>query len=200
VSVLFDQARGLQSGDRVFAGERTVGEVEAISLGAENRIAVRLRIRQEFRNMVTDQSRFVVRRDPQRQPANGVELLAGRPGGRPLPDGAQVEGSSGLSALLDRSGQGIREMASKFQEEMDRWEREFRQLPEKEWVRELEKQLELWGRELEKGGAGARERFRRDVLPRMEEMLRQLRERLEDQRREREAQPLERKLEELRGT
>jgi hypothetical protein len=199
VTVVFDQTKGLQAKDRVFWDKKTIGEVKALEPKPDGRIAARLRIQEDSRGMVTDQARFLIQPDPERDGHRAVEMILIGRGGKPLPDEAEVEGASPLSAALEQGSREIQDWAKRFQEEVDRWEKELGQLPKKEWYKQLERQMEDWRKDLEKGGAEAQQRFQREVLPRLEDALRGLKRWLEEQGRGKDAQPLEKKLDELKG-
>ncbi len=198
VTVLYDQSRGLQPGDRVLMGADAVGQVEKLTLNPSGQVAVALRIKAESREKVTDRARFLIQSDPQRPGHRAVELVQVGQGGRPLADGAEVKGASSLSVLLERGGQELSDWARHLRDERERWEKELRQLPDKEWYRQLERDLESYGKELERGGEDLRRYLDREILPRLEDALKELRKRLEREGKGREAEPLERKLEQIK--
>ncbi|MFP3871181.1 MAG: hypothetical protein ACLFVT_09925 [Syntrophobacteria bacterium] len=197
VIVLYDRAGGLESGDAVFWKEESIGKVESVEAKSEGSWAVHLRIREEFRQAVTDQCRFFVQDDPQQQGRKAVEMVRLSEGGKPLTDGAVVKGSSSLSLLLESGNRELQAWARLLQEELERWEEELRRLPEREWYRHLERQMEQFAREMEDAGEQARRYFREEVLPRLEESVRELKKRLLEQDMEEDAGVLEVKLQEL---
>ncbi len=77
-------------------------------------------------------------------------------------------------------------------------EKELRELPEKEWYKELERQIDYWSRELGRASEETRQYFKSEVAPRLEEMLRELRKRLRELGRERDVEVLQIKFERLK--
>ena len=84
------------------------------------------------------------------------------------------------------------------QQELERWQKELNQLPEEEWYKELEHQMDYWLSEMGQAGVETRRYFRKEVLPRLKEAVRELKRRLRKLNKEEEADILEIKLEELK--
>jgi hypothetical protein len=198
LKVLYDRADGLRSGDRVVHQGQTVGEVESVTGHPQGRVAVDLQISSSFRGKVTDQSRFLITEDPRRPGVRFVEVIHLAGGGSPLADGAEVEGSTALSLELERTRRALQAWSDLIQKELGHWEKELRELPEKEWYKELERQLDYWSRELGTAGEETRQYFKSEVAPRLEEMLRELRKRLRELGRERDMEILQTKFDKLK--
>ena len=198
LKVLYDRGDGLRSGDHVVHQGQTVGEVQSVALGPQGRLAVDLRISRSFRDKVTDQSRFLIKEDPERPGDRFVEVIQLADGGRPLADGAEVEGSTALSLEFERTRRALQAWSELLQEELGHWEKELRGLPEKEWYKELERQLDYWTRELGRASEETRQYFKSEVAPRLEEMLRELRTRLRELGKDRDVEILQTKLEKLK--
>lgn len=77
--------------------------------------------------------------------------------------------------------------------------KKLRELPEKEWYKELERQLDYWSRELGRASEETRQYFKTEVAPRLEEMLRELRKRLRELGREKDVEILQTKFEKLQS-
>ena len=75
LTVLYDYAQDLQPDDRVLWKEQTIGKVQSITRNPEGRIAVRLQIKRDFQQMVTDNSRFLILDDEQRKGHQSVEMI-----------------------------------------------------------------------------------------------------------------------------
>jgi hypothetical protein len=199
LTVLYDYAQDLQPDDRVLWQEQKIGKVQSITRNPKGRTAVRLQIKRDFQQMVTANSRFLIRDDEQRKGHQSVEMILLAEGGNPLPDGAEVEGSTYFSLQLERGKRGLKAWSELMQQELGRWEQELSQLPEKEWYKELEREMEYWAGELGQASAETRRYFREQVLPRLEEAVRQLRKRLRELGRgEQDVEILEIKLDELK--
>ena len=119
-------------------------------------------------------------------------------GGNPLPNGAKVEGSTYLSLQLERGSRGLAAWSQLLLQELERWQKELNQLPEEEWYKELKRQMDYWLSEMGQAGVETRRYFREEVLPRLEEAVRELKRRLRELNKEEEADILEIKLEELK--
>ena len=83
-------------------------------------------------------------------------------------------------------------------QELERWQKDLDQLPEEEWYKELERQMDYWLSEMGQVGVETRRYFREEVLPRLEEAVRELEKRLKELDKKNEAEILKIKLEELK--
>jgi hypothetical protein len=199
VTVLYDHAEGVRPEDRVVGDGKTIGRVEAIEVTPKGRFAVRLRIARDFRQDVTDQCRFFIQDDPQRGDHRSVEIVGLGAGGTPLRNRATVEGSSSLSVWLEQGRRALEIWSEGLQEEIDRWKKELLQVPVQEMYEELERQIEHWAETLGQAEEEVDRYFKQEVLPRLEEAVREFERYLKQQGREEDTEPLERKLEELKG-
>jgi hypothetical protein len=119
--------------------------------------------------------------------------------GNPLPTGTAVEGSNYLTLQLEKAQRGLKAWTEQLDQELERWEKELSQLPEREWYKELEGEIDYWLNELAQAGIETREYFKEEVLPRLEESLRELRKRLRQLGKEKEVETLEVKLDKLKS-
>jgi hypothetical protein len=119
-------------------------------------------------------------------------------GGNPLPNGAKVEGSTYLSLQLEKGSRGLAAWSQLLLQELERWQKELNQLPEEEWYKELERQMDYWLSEMGQAGVETRRYFREEVLPRLEEAVRELEKRLKELGKKNQAEILNIKLEELK--
>jgi hypothetical protein len=196
--VLYDHAAELKPDDRVLWQQQTIGRVQSVKSSPTGRVAVRLEIKRDFSQKVTEQSRFLIQADPQQQGQGSVEMIHLAQEGNPLPDNSEVEGSTLLSLQFERGHTGLMAWSRLLQQELERWETELRKLPIKEWYQELERQMEYWARELEQAGEETRRRFREEVLPRLEEAVRELQRRLRELGQKKDVEILDVKLKELK--
>ena len=198
LTVLYDNGKGLEPDDQVLWKEQTIGRVQAVEADATGRIAAKLQIKGDFREKITDESRFLIQSDSKDYWRKHVEMVNLAEGGNSLPNGAEVEGSTYLSLQLERGSRGLAAWSQLLLQELDRWEQERNQLPEEEWYKELERQMDYWLSEMGQAGVETRRYFKEDVLPRLEEAVRELKRRLRELNKEEEAEILEIKLEELK--
>jgi hypothetical protein len=200
VIVVYDRADGLKTGDRVYWESQVIGRVGTLEKDPKAGTDVPLEINQDFSHRVTDQSRFLIQRDPVRAGHQAVEMVQLAPGGQPLPNGAVVEGSTSFSFMVEKGSREIQGWSRLFQDNMDRLEKEMKRLSEQEWQKELERQMKEWTRELERSSAEARRYFKKEILPQLEEAVQDLLGRLKELEREKEGHPLERELDHLQRT
>jgi len=199
INVLYDRTGGLQKGGPVYLGNQEIGTVQNPEVTSTGRIVVPLRIDADHRDQITDQSRFVMQAHPPQTDRPSIQVIQVSPGGRPLRDGAVVEGSSSFGAYLEKGTQEILGWTRLFEETLRGLEKEFNRLSAKEWQEKLENQIEDWTKELERSGEEVQRYFLKEVLPRLEKSIRDLRRRLEEQGKEKAIEPLEEKLERLKG-
>ena len=198
LTVLYDQTDELKAGDRVIWQEQTIGIVQSVEADATGRGLAQLQIKGDFREKITDESRFLIQSDSKDYWQKYVEMVTLAEGGNPLPNDAEVEGSTYLSLQLERGSRGLTAWSKMLQQELDRWERELNQLPEEEWYKELERQMDYWLSEMGQAGVETRRYFKEEVLPRLEEAVRELKRRLRELNKEEEGDILQIKLEELK--
>jgi len=198
LTVLYDQTDELKAGDRVIWQEQTIGVVQDVKTDATGRGVAQLQIKGDFRDKVTDESRFLIQADPQHYWQKHIEMVNLAEGGDLLPNGAKVEGSTYLSLQAERGSRGFAAWSQLLLQELERWQKELNQLPEEEWYKELERQMDYWLSEMAQAGVEARRYFRKEVLPRLEESVRELKKRLREFHKQKDADILEIKLEKLK--
>jgi paraquat-inducible protein B len=197
-TVYYDGDEGLKKEDPVLWNQQEIGKVQSVKQNPQGRLAVGLKIGRDFREKVTDESRFLIQADPQHYWQKHIEMINLAEGGEPLPNDAEVEGSTYLSLQVERGSRGLAAWSQLLQQELERWQKELNQLPEEEWYQELERQMDYWLSEMAQAGVETRRYFRKEVLPRLEEAVRELKRRLRELRKEKDADNLEIKLEELK--
>jgi len=198
LTVLYDRTEGLKQNDPVLWNEQKIGKVQSVKQNGQDRASVQLQISKDFSDKVTDESRFVIQADPQRQGESFVKMVNLSEKGNPLPTGT-VEGSTNLSLQLEKTERGLEAWRKHLERELERWEEELSQLPEREWYKELEREMDYWLNKLGQAGVETREYFKEEVLPRLEEALRELRKRLRQLGKEKEIETLEVKLDKLKN-
>jgi len=199
LTVLYDRTEGLKQNDPVWWNEQKIGKVQSVKQNNQGRTAVNLRISRDFREKVTDESRFLIQTDPQNPGQSFVKMVNLAEKGNPLPSGTAVEGSTYLSFQLEKTERGLQAWREHLERELERWEKELSQIPESEWYKELEGEMDYWLNELAQAGVETREYFKEEILPRLEESLRELRKRLRQLGKEKEVETLEVKLDKLKS-
>jgi hypothetical protein len=197
-TVFYDGDEGLKQEDPVLWNQQKIGNVHSVKKNPQGRLAVGLKIARDFREKVTDESRFLIQADPQHYWQKHIEMVNLEEGGDPLPNGAKVEGSTYLSLQAERGSRGLAAWSQLLLQELERWQKELKQLPEEEWYKELERQMDYWLNEMAQAGVETRRYFRKEVLPRLEEAVQELKRRLRELHKDKDADILEIKLEELK--
>jgi hypothetical protein len=198
LTVLYDRTEGLKQNDPVLWNEQKIGKVQAVKQNGPDRASVQLQIRKDFSDKVTDESRFLIQADPRSRGDSFVRMVNLSEKGNPLPSGTAVEGSTYLSLQLERTAKGLEAWREQLERELERWEKELSQLPERESYKELEREMDYWLNKLGQAGVDAREYFREEMLPHLEEALRELKKRLRQLGKEKEIETLEVKLDKLK--
>ena len=199
LTVLYDRTVGLKQNDPVLWNEQKIGKVQSVKQNGQDLASVQLEISKAFSDKVTDESRFVIQADPQRRGDSFVRMVNLSEKGNPLPTGTAVEGSTYLSLQLEKTSRGLEAWREQLKRELERWEKELSQLPERESYKELERELDYWLNKLGQAGVDTREYFREEMLPRLEEALRELKKRLRQLGKEKEVETLEVKLDKLKS-
>ena len=199
LTVLYDRTEGLKQNDPVLWNEQKIGKVQSVKQNGPDRASVQLQIRKDFSDKVTDESRFLIQADPRSRGDSFVRMVNLSEKGNPLPTGTAVEGSTYLSLQLERTAKGLEAWREQLERELERWEKELSQLPERESYKELEREMDYWLNKLGQAGVDTREYFREEMLPRLEEALRELKKRLRQLGKEKEVETLEVKLDKLKS-
>jgi hypothetical protein len=200
VMVMYDRPGSLKSGDRVIWENQTIGSVGDFQANPSGTKVVPLQVKPDFREALTDQSRFLIQADPDRPGNQMVKMILLSSDGKPLPDGAVVEGSTSFSLMVERGSRGIQGIPQVLQDALDRLSKELGRLSDREWQKELESQLDSWTRQLKKAGEDTRHFFEKEVLPKLEQSVQDLLRRLKDLGKEKDGKILQEKLERLKRT
>ena len=199
LTVLYDRTEGLKQNDPVLWNEQKIGKVQSVKQNGQDLASVQLEISKAFSDKVTDESRFLIQEDPRGRGDSFVRMVNLSEKGNPLPSGTAVEGSTYLSLQLERTAKGLEAWREQLERELERWEKELSQLPERESYKELEREMDYWLNKLGQAGVDAREYFREEMLPHLEEALRELKKRLRQLGKEKEVETLEVKLDKLKS-
>jgi hypothetical protein len=200
VMVLYDRPGTLKPDDRVIWENQTIGSVGDFQANPSGKTVVPVQVKPDFRQALTDQSRFLIQSDPGRPGNQSVKMVLLASGGKPLPDGAVVEGSTTFSYLIEKGSRDAQAFPKLLQDGLDRLAKELGRLSDREWQKELEQQIDAWTRELQKSGEETRRYFQREVLPKLEKAIQDFLRSLKELGRELDGKPLEEKLEKLKRT
>jgi len=200
LTVLYDRPEGIKPGDRVFWENQVIGSVGTLKPPLGRKASVPLYIKKDFHPMITDQSRFLIEDNPSRPGSQSVKMVYLSPGGKPLPNGALVEGSTPFSIMVEKGSFDLQGWTKLFQDALDRLGKEMPSFSGREWQKELECELDRWTRQLERSSEEMRRYFQREVLPPLEQAIEDFLRRLKELGIGTDDQSLEEKLRRLKGS
>jgi hypothetical protein len=198
VLVLYDRPGALKSGDRVIWENQTIGSVGDFRANPAGKTVVPLQIKPDFRQALTDQSRFSIQTDPDHPGNQSVRMVLLSSTGKPLPHGAVVEGSTTFSILMEKGSRELQGLPQILQDALDRLGKELDRLSDREGQKELESPMDSWARELKKSGEETHLYFEKEILPKLDRAVEDLLRRLKELGREADGKSLEDKLEKLK--
>ncbi len=190
IKIKYDRTQGLKTGDRVVFEDNNIGQVKSVTFARSGYYVVDVWIKKEFRNAVTEHSRFYIITDLDNKDRKAIEMTLVRKGGIVLKDGAMVDGSTRPSVLIDKMvgdfEKGLEGLKKKFEEFSEGLTR----IPQSEEFKRLEEKLKGLTEEIERSGKAAGDKIQKEVLPFLEKELEKLRERLKKIRKKEEEKPV----------
>jgi paraquat-inducible protein B len=198
INVHFDELYGLAKNDRVLFNSNTAGIVETIHFNQDGTYVLRLQIDKGFGNAVTEYSSFSVVDDTDRPGHKAVAITLQRAGGKPLPDGASVTGTSTPQDLVSRLQKDVENGFNFFKDQIEKFSDDLKKVPESEEYRHLKRSLSDLADKLTGAEKGVRDRLKKEWLPKIEEEIESFKRQMRDLGREDEAKPLQKELERIR--
>jgi len=185
--VHFADIGGLKAGAPVLADSQPVGEVTGIEGDAGKGYLVGVSIDRQHQAVATEDSQFVLADLPNDASQKCIEIVQSRPGGKPIVDGATVEGSYPtplgnfpFGELFKEIGRAMKD----FTGQVERYRKEFEKLPDSEEGKRLQQDWRKLLDELTKAQSSAESTLRKDVVPKLQEELDVLRKKLEELQKE----------------
>ena len=197
IHIRFNDIQGLVKGDRVVAEGVQIGKVSGVEYTSQGDFLVHIVVPEQFRDRLTEGSRFYIVNDPDEAEKKAIEVV-GRASGDLLADGAVVDGSSKVQDVVNDLIAGMQEGLNELENQLQEFLGKVKEVPKKEEIQKLREELERLGREMRKAGKAAKEKLEKDVLPRLEQEIERLKEKLKKFGREKEVEPLETQLNELK--
>ena len=198
IKLRFDQIQGLKEGDPVIFEQNRIGEVTGLFYSADSYYMVDLAIKKDFANVATEYSKFFIIGDLQNREKKAIEIIQTRKGGTPLENGVTVEGSTRSSAALNRVGNEFEKGLDGLKEHFEHFFEYSKTVPESQEFKKLEKGLERLAEEMKRSVKSAREKIKNKLLPRLQQEIEKLREELKKFGREKELEPLETQMENIK--
>ncbi len=196
--IRFQEINGLKAEDPVVFEQNQIGKVIGVTYTKEGSYLVDVVIAKEFTHVTTTNSRFFIGRAPQDTARKAVEVVNPSKGGVPLEKGAMVEGSSRTTALLDQFLGGMKDSLKDLEGTLKEMTEPLRKIPDSEEVKRLQKELSDLLETLKQKGASTKKKFEEEILPELQKKMDQLRERLKKFGREKEMDPLEEEMKNLK--
>lgn len=198
VNVNFERLSGLEKDDRVLFENNVAGHVKSVRYNSDGTYTVQVVIDEGFVSAATEYSQFQVIDDPHRQGRKGIRIRLAQHGGSPLADGATVAGTPAEEDLAAKIRKELETGIGFLMEKMEQIGRDIQAFPDSQEYRDLKKSLEDLADELERKEKEARERLKKEWLPKLQRELDALRERLREKGREEQMAPLDKEMERIR--
>lgn len=198
VNISFKDLSGLEKDDRVLFENNAAGRVKSVRFNEDGSYTVQVEIDEGFIMAATEYTQFSVADDPERQGHKSVRIQLNRQGGTPLEDGSSVVGVSSDEDLAAKIQKELEAGLGFLMEKMEAFGRDMQSIPESREYKELKKSLEELAAEIERKEKHAREKVKRQWLPKIQRELDELRERLKQMGREDEIAPLDREVDRIR--
>jgi hypothetical protein len=202
LQVSFDRIDGLKKGAPVQFEGNSVGQVEEVVYTKAGDYRVALTVDKAFANACTTHTRFRIA--PMEASANSsqmsVVMIQGRPGGDPLTADSKIRGEPMAPSVALGITAELFKGLEKLGEQIEAFTHEFQNFEETPAYQRLKEELGSLSESMVDAGRNAREKIEKEVLPRIEAEIRELRKRLESLGKEAEIAPLEEELERIKKT
>ncbi len=196
--IRFAQTEGLRADDRIIFEKNQIGKVDAISCSEGGDYIADVKIHKGFIKAVTEHSRFFIINDPSEKGRKAIEMIKVAEGGAPLVKGAMIEGSTRFAFLMGQMEEDLGKAMSELSRKINKLSDEIIQIHESEEIKKLERYLNQLKEKMKKSGKELREKIQKELLPWIQKEIENLKERLRKFGREKEVEPLEVKMEEIR--
>jgi hypothetical protein len=198
LNVTYDHLTGLAPQDRVLSGRDRAGTVNSVGFLKDGTHVVGLKIDRAFKSVATDASEFFVVDDPSRPGSKAIVIRTQQSGGSPLADGSTIAGATPYEHLGFVLQREIEAGLDYLIEQIDKFKQDASKIPDSEAVRRLKKTIKDLAAEMTRAEKAARERIKREWLPKIERELEKLRKKLGKLGREDELRPLEDEVKRIR--
>jgi hypothetical protein len=198
LKIRFAQTEGLRADDSIIFEKNHIGKVAAISYSEGGAYIADVKIDKGFTKAVTEHSRFFIINDPSEKGRKAIEMIKVAEGGVPLEKGVIIQGSTRSALLLGWMEEDFGKAMSELNNKINKLSGEIKQIPESGEIKKLENYLKQLKERMKKSGKEVREKIQKELLPWLQEEIEKLKERLRRFGREKEVEPLEVKMEELR--
>ncbi|MBS1213437.1 MAG: hypothetical protein H6R26_2054 [Proteobacteria bacterium] len=181
--IRFDDVGNLEHGAAVVVDNQPVGEITGIETTPDGAHLVSVSLDRQHQSVATEDSSFFLADDPDDPTRKRIEIIQSRPGGKPITDGATVQGSYPtplgtfpFGALLQEFGKAMKD----FSGQVERYRKDFEKLPDSPEGKQLQQEWKKLLEELFKAQSAAEGTIKKDLVPKLQEELENLRKRLEE--------------------
>lgn len=181
LAVHFSDPPPLLAEDAVVVRQEIVGRVIRVEKDPRGGLLATVEIAPEHAGVATLDSRFYADEDPDRPGRQRIEIEQDTAGGRPIPDGATVEGRRRLASLipfgevLDSVRGGLQELGDRLREFSDA----LRDAPDSPEARQLRQEWQRLQEELDQARRETNKALREKLIPELEKELDELRRRFD---------------------
>ena len=173
---------GLQKGAAVVLEHRPIGKVTGLEPGQPGEHLVEVGIPREPATAATSEASFVLAPDPDQPGQRRIEIVLAGPGGKAIADGAVVNGAYPnplgffpLGGLLRGFGDALRDLRG----QVEAFRQEFQKLPDSPDAQRLQEEWRGLTDEIGKAQNEADDTLKKDLLPKLEKDMEDLRKRIE---------------------
>jgi len=198
VHIRFNDVQGLVKGHRVISQGQQVGKVTEVKYTPNGDFVVDVLVPEQFHNRLTDNARFYIISDPEYAGKKAIEVVQTESCGKLLDNGATVEGSPRTADLIDDLMTDMQKGLGQVESQVQEFLESLRKLPEKEEIRRLREEINKLTEQMKGAGKSAKEKLQKKILPKIEEEIERLKKRLRKLGKEKEIEPLEVDLKELK--
>lgn len=193
LTVSFREIKGLKVGAPVLVEHTKVGQVTSIAPKENGIYKVAINIGSKFKVFMTEFSIFTIAPSPEEPETSVLTVTQKRAGGKPLQNGAMVNESR--SPLLDELSGMLKELGTGLELFVDKMGK----IPESSEFKRFEAAIDELSEKMKTSGKEAKEAIKNDLLPKLQQELKAFKKRLNDQNqnRDQELEPLEKKLNNL---
>lgn len=194
-SLRFNDVHGLKKGDPVSFEDDVVGSVTDVDYTDAGRFLVQVAIEKAHAAAATDASRFYIDTDPARSDQRLVRIVQLEPGGKPIAQGALVEGHTKFAVIAEGWARQLGRNMTMVESGIHAFLDELQGITAEEQIAEIERRLDEIIAELGGMRRDMKHKLENDIMPLLREKIEELRRILEPSGREEDMQRLDEKME-----
>jgi cell fate (sporulation/competence/biofilm development) regulator YlbF (YheA/YmcA/DUF963 family) len=184
--ISYDHVDNLAKGDPVVLDNQPVGKVVGLEPVQGGGNLVEVAIPRESAHAATHEASFILAPDPDRPQHNRIEVVLARPGGKPIADDETVAGSYPNPLSLFPLGEllrGLGDVLRDLRGQVEQFRQDLQKLPESAEAKQLQEEWRALQEAIAKAQNEASDNVKKDVLPKLEKQMDELRKRMEEMQR-----------------